>query len=236
MVTVMKRWVLGILSLTMVAAAAGDDHVGKDVLEPFNRTMFAFNEALDKAIVKPIAKAYVLVTPDAVELGIANVFDNLDEVTNAANSGLQGKGSGMAASAGRFFINSTLGIGGLFDVADSVFHIQKGAPEDFGQTLAAWGVGEGPYLMLPLMGPSSLRDAPSKFVDSITNPLKYVSDIPARNSARGLGLVALRADLLGAGDLVTGDRYVFVRDIYHQRQRYLINDGMIEDDFGDDDY
>ena len=167
------------------------------------------------------------------------MFDNLNEVTNIFNDLLQGKFTQAANDTGRFGINSTLGIGGLFDVA-SLLSFKKSDGEDFGQTLAVWGVGEGPYLMLPLLGPSTLRDAPSKFIDSLTNPLSYSDDVRARNSAQALDLLTTRVSLLAVDQIATGDRYLFVRDVYLQRNRFLVNDGAVEDDFGDfddfDDY
>ena len=112
-----------------------------------------------------------------------------------------------------------------------------GEGEDFGQTLGAWGVAEGPYLMLPLIGPSTLRDAPSKFIDSFANPVSYLDEVSDRNSMRALGLLSTRAELLELDDVITGDSYLFVRDVYLQRRQYLVSDGAIEDDFGDlDDY
>ena len=130
--------------------------------------------------------------PNPLEKGVDNFFGNLGEVTNVVNDLLQGKFGQAAHDSGRFLINTTLGIGGLFDVAQRA-GLEKSDGEDFGQTLAVWGVGEGPYLMLPLIGPSTLRDAPSKFVDSITSPFSYVDDVRTRNAARGVDLLAKRA-------------------------------------------
>ena len=231
----MKSLLSGLLGCLLAVGCWAEERAERDSFEVVNRVMFAANDALDRAIAKPVARAYVAVVPDPLERGIANVFDNLNELTNAANSGLQGKLDGMGYSTGRFVINATLGIGGLFDVAETVFNLPSQEREDFGQTLAVWGVAEGPYLMLPLLGPSSVRDVPAKIIDSFTNPLQYYSEVSPRNVLRGIGLVSARAELLGVGDLVSGDRYVFVRDVYRQRQSFLVNDGVIEDDFGDDD-
>ena len=231
----MKSLLSGLLGCLLAVGCWAEERAERDSFEVVNRVMFAANDALDRAIAKPVARAYVAVVPDPLERGIANVFDNLNELTNAANSGLQGKLDGMGYSTGRFVINATLGIGGLFDVAETVFNLPPQEREDFGQTLAVWGVAEGPYLMLPLLGPSSVRDVPAKIIDSFTNPLQYYSEVSPRNVLRGTGLVSARAELLGVGDLVSGDRYVFVRDVYRQRQIFLVNDGVIEDDFGDDD-
>ncbi len=174
--------------------------------------------------------------PNPLEKGIVNVFSNLNEITNVFNDLLQGKFAQAGNDSGRFLINTTVGVGGLFDVAQRA-GLDKSEGEDFGQTLAVWGVGSGPYLMLPLVGPSTLRDAPSKFFDSFANPLGYMDHVSTRNSMRGLDLLAMRADLLALDDVISGDRYLFVRDVYLQRREYLVSDGAIEDDFGDlDDY
>ena len=220
----------------LVATAHADAAKDTDPNENLNRKTHAFNETLDKYIARPAAKVYTNTVPDPVERGVVNFFSNLDELTNIANSLLQAKFGQAANDTGRFLINSTLGIGGLFDVASRA-GLPKGEGEDFGQTLGAWGVGEGPYLMLPLVGPSTLRDAPSKYIDSFANPVSELEDVSARNSLRLLGLVSTRAELLGLDDAISGDSYLFVRDVYLQRREYLVNDGAIEDDFGDlDDY
>jgi phospholipid-binding lipoprotein MlaA len=216
--------------------AQASDVKNPDPYENFNRKSHAFNETLDKYIARPAAKIYTNTVPDPVEKGVVNFFSNLDELTNIANSLLQAKFGQVANDTGRFLINSTLGIGGLFDVAERA-GLPKSEGEDFGQTLGAWGVGEGPYLMLPLVGPSTLRDAPSKYIDSFANPVSELDDVSARNSLRLLSLVSTRAELLGLDDVISGDSYLFVRDVYLQRREYLVNDGAIEDDFGDlDDY
>jgi phospholipid-binding lipoprotein MlaA len=225
-------------SAGLASAGYAEDAAVKDPdpYENLNRKTHAFNETLDKYIARPAAKMYTNMVPDPVEKGVVNFFSNLDELTNIANSLLQAKFGQAANDTGRFLINSTLGIGGLFDVASQA-GLPKGEGEDFGQTLGAWGVGEGPYLMLPLVGPSTLRDAPSKYIDSFANPVSELEDVSARNSLRLLGLVSTRAELLGLDDAISGDSYLFVRDVYLQRREYLVKDGAIEDDFGDlDDY
>ena len=230
----MRNLILAVLFLSPAMVFASDD-ADSDALEPLNRAIFSLNDSLDQMIAEPMARAYSNITPDPVEQGIANVFSNLEELTNAANNGLQGKMGGFVYSTGRFLINSTIGMAGIFDAADKLFKMPKDEPEDFGQTLAVWGVGEGSYVMIPFLGPSSIRDAPSRFIDTFTNPLRYHSNVSLRNSMTGASLLSARAGLLGVDDLVSGDEYVFVRDIYRQRRSYLIKDGAIEDDFGDDD-
>ena len=207
-----------------------------DKLEGINRKVFYVNERLDHYVLRPVAVTYTKVIPDPLERGVDNFFSNLGEIGNVVNDVLQGKFKQAGLDSSRFLINTTIGVAGLFDVAARA-GIEKNEGEDFGQTLAVWGVGEGPYLMLPLIGPSTLRDAPSKFVDSLTSPLSYVDDVLARNSARALDLLATRASLLEYDEIISGDKYLFVRDVYLQRNRYLVNDGAIEDDFGDfEDY
>ena len=226
------------LTLSMMASSIvlSEEAERNDRLENLNRTAFVINETLDNVFLKPAAKTYKAAVPDPLEKGILNVFSNLNEITNVFNDLLQGKFAQAGNDSGRFLINITVGVGGLFDVAQRA-GLPKSEGEDFGQTLAVWGVGSGPYLMLPLVGPSTLRDAPSKFIDSFANPLGYMDHVATRNSIRGLDLLAMRADLLALDDVISGDRYLFVRDVYLQRREYLTSDGAIEDDFGDlDDY
>ena len=226
------------LTLSMMASSIvlSEEAERNDRLENLNRTAFVINETLDNVFLKPAAKIYKAAVPDPLEKGIVNVFSNLNEISNVFNDLLQGKFAQAGNDSGRFLINTTVGVGGLFDVAQRA-GLDKSEGEDFGQTLAVWGVGSGPYLMLPLAGPSTLRDAPSKFIDSFANPLGYMDHVATRNSMRGLDLLAMRADLLALDDVISGDRYLFVRDVYLQRREYLTSDGAIEDDFGDlDDY
>ena len=222
------------LTLSMMASSLvlSEEVEHSDRLESLNRSAFVFNETLDNIFLKPAAKVYKAAVPNPLEKGILNVFSNLNEIINVFNDLLQGKFAQAGNDSGRFLINTTVGVGGLFDVAQRA-GLDKSEGEDFGQTLAVWGVGSGPYLMLPLVGPSTLRDAPSKFFDSFANPLGYMDHVSTRNSMRGLDLLAMRADLLALDDVISGDRYLFVRDVYLQRREYLVSDGAIEDDFGD---
>lgn len=216
--------------------AQADEEQDIDPFQNLNRTTHQFNLKLDKYIARPAAVVYAALIPDSLEKGFANMFANLDEISNVANDLLQGKFTQAANDSARFVINTTFGIGGLFDVADPM-GLPRSEGEDFAQTLAAWGVPSGPFLMLPLIGPSTLRDAPSKFVDSLTNPVSELSEVSDRNSLRALSLLSTRAELLDYDDVVSGDKYIFIRDIYLQRREYLENDGVVEDNFGDlDDY
>ena len=208
-----------------------------DPLEEINRVFYELNfNLLDPVIIKPIAIIYDQATPKPVRQVLRNFFSNLDEVPSLVNNTLQGKFGQAGNNAGRFLMNTTIGLGGFFDVAKKA-GLQPGEDEDFGQTLAVWGVPAGPYLMLPFFGPSTFRDAPSNFVDSLFDPFSYNNRLPVRVAIKGIDLIALRADLLGIDDVISGDEYLFIRDVYLQNREYVIGDGAIEDDFDDlDDY
>ena len=216
---------------------SAEDFEDSDPLQQLNRKVYELNfEILDPAIIKPIATLYDRLTPRPVRIGINNFFSNLDEIPNAVNSILQGKIGQAANDTGRFIVNSVFGLGGVFDIAtDAGMPPSQG--EDFGQTLAVWGVSEGPYLMLPFLGPSTLRDAPSNILDSFLDPFAYNDNYGMRAGIKAIDIVALRAELLGIDDVMSGDKYIFVRDVYLQNREYVIADGAIEDDFDDlEDY
>jgi phospholipid-binding lipoprotein MlaA len=207
----------------------------RDPWEGFNRAIFSFNEQADKYVLKPIAQGYQWVTPDPVEDGVTNVFSNLWELTTIANDLLQFKFVQAAEDTGRFLLNTTVGLLGIFDVASHV-GLEKNQ-EDFGQTLGAWGVSSGPYIVVPLLGPYTVRDGFGRIVDGVTTD--YVANldhVPTRNELQGLRVIDSRAGLLEAEKLITGDRYTFIRDAYLQRRDFLVNDGPLEDSFGDDDF
>jgi phospholipid-binding lipoprotein MlaA len=186
--------------------------------------------------VKPVAVIYDGFAPKPVRTGLRNFFSNLDEMPSMVNNVLQGKFSAAGNNAVRFVINSTFGLAGIIDVAKGA-GIPAGDLEDFGQTLAVWGVPAGPYLMLPFFGPSTVRDAPSNFIDSFLDPFTYNDNLRVRVAVKGIDIIGLRADLLGVDDVLSGDEYLFVRDVYLQNRDYVISDGAIEDDFDDlEDY
>ncbi|WP_117314725.1 MlaA family lipoprotein [Chromatocurvus halotolerans] len=198
----------------------------QDPLEPFNRQMFAFNDTVDGAILKPLAKGYVNVLPTPVRNSVGNVFDNLRTPTTIINQFLQGKpGEGMR-DIGRFVINSTVGVLGIFDVA-SRSGLEKDV-EDFGQTLAVWGVPSGPYLVVPFIGASGFRDGAGDIAGLFTYPPTYAED-EFRFSAFVTEFIDLRAQLLEVEKLVGGDRYLFIRDAYLQRRADLIRDGEADE-------
>lgn len=202
-----------------------------DPLEGFNRAVFRFNDGLDRILVKPVARAYRYIAPDFVETGVSNFFNNIREVPSLLNAGLQGKGKKSVAYTGRFLVNSTLGVLGLVDVAERM-GMEKMDEEDFGQTLANWGVASGAYLVLPLLGPSTIRDGAAFPVNQAVNPVGYVDHDRTRNAITASGIIDTRAGLLDSENLITGDRYLFVRDVWLQRRKFLIQDGKIEDSFG----
>ena len=216
-----------LLTLTLPIFAANDDP-----FEDVNRKIFGFNEVLDQWLVKPAAKVYQWVMPGPLDRGVTNFFDNVGEVSNTINSGLQGDLRQSGRSLSRLAINTTVGIGGLFDVATD-WGIEE-RREDFGQTLAVWGVGDGPYIVLPLMGGRYLRDALAIAPDAYLSPLDQVDDVPTRNSIWAVKLLDKRADLLDAERLISGDRYTFIREIYIQQREVATANGQVDDDFGDD--
>jgi phospholipid-binding lipoprotein MlaA len=207
-----------------------------DPLEGFNRGVYKFNDVADKAVIKPVAGAYKAVLPSPVRSGVNNFFSNLNTFVSVINDLLQFKFDKAAEGAGRFVINSTFGIAGLVDVA-SMDGIEK-RNEDFGQTLGHWGVGSGAYIVLPFLGPSSVRDTTGLVVDTLAfDPISYVEDPATRNLPRTINLIDKRAQYLPASDLLDEaalDPYAFMRDAYFQRRNSQIHDGnvpMLEEDF-----
>ena len=221
--------------LAVSGGAYAQEAKEQDPWEGFNRAMFTFNDTLDGYVLKPVAKGYKAVTPDFAEKGVSNFFGNLLEIRNVLNDVLQWKWGQAGNDSGRFLINTTLGIGGLFDVAKHM-KLPKSEGEDFGQTLAVWGLGSGPYLVLPFLGPSSVRDGAGLPLDWSADPISYIDHVPTRNSTRAFKFVVDRADLLTAEEFISGDRYIFIREAYLQRRNYLINDGEIDDPFAADPF
>ena len=200
-----------------------------DPYEGWNRKVFSFNETIDRWFLKPVAKVYRKVMPSFADRAITNFFNNLTEVRNFTNSVLQLKGESAVVAAGRFTYNTVFGLGGLIDVA-TVFDLPE-RPEDFGQTLGYWGMGSGPYLMLPFLGPSNPRDFTGFATDSFVAPSLWDNvDSPESYYARGVQVVDKRADLIPAEGFISGDTYTFVRNAYLQRREFLINDGKVTND------
>ena len=215
----------GVAMMPFAANAATED----DPWEGFNRVVFKFNDTLDTYALKPLAQGYQAITPQFLEDGIHNMFGNVGDVGNLANNLLQGKIEAAGIDTSRVLFNTTFGLLGFFDVATKM-ELRK-SDEDFGQTLGAWGVSSGPYVVLPLLGPSSGRDAVAKIPDSLLEPYPYINDVPARNVTRGVNVVDTRASLLSAEKLISGDKYVFIRNAYLQNREFKVTDGEVVDDF-----
>jgi phospholipid-binding lipoprotein MlaA len=203
-----------------------------DPWENYNRHIFEFNEQLDKYIAKPVAQGYKDITPDTVEESVTNVFDNAGNVVTITNDVFQLKGHQAASDTARFLLNSTFGLLGIFDVASKV-GLEK-HKEDFGQTFGYWGVDSGNYIVWPILGPSTLRDSVGMVPDRAIDPISNWHNVSQRNTATGLKMVDTRANLLDAEKVISGDRYLFIRDAYLQHREYLVQDGEVEDSFGED--
>ncbi len=221
------RTLLALLAAALLAGCATTGGDPRDPWEGLNRKTFAFNDALDRAVMKPIAQGYERVTPAFAREGVNNFYSNLEDIATSLNNFLQGKPKQAMSDAMRFLMNSTLGIFGLWDVA-TPFGLEK-HDEDFGQTLGWWGVGPGPYFVIPFLGPSTARDAPARIVD----PSWYYSRAIDNNTVYwtwwGVDKVRTRANLLkaeGVLDQAALDRYTFLRDAWLQRRRNQVFDGQ----------
>jgi phospholipid-binding lipoprotein MlaA len=228
---------LGMICLmgALGGCATGPDAHPRDPLEPFNRGVWKFNDAVDGAIVKPVAEVYRDVTPDLVRTGVSNFFGNLSDFWSFINATLQARPQEAVENLARFNVNTLLGLGGLLDIA-SEMGIDR-TKLDFGQTMGRWGVPSGPYLVLPLLGPSSVRDVAGFSVESRGDLVMGINHIPARNSLYTLRLIETRANLLRASSMLEGaalDRYSFSRDFYLQRRESQI-ESLIEKGVGNRD-
>lgn len=204
----------------------------RDPLERLNRSTYAFNDGLDRAIVKPLARGYRKVTPQFVQTGVSNFFSNAEHPVTLANNLLQGKFTAAASDTARFVLNTTFGLGGLLDPATASGLDRN--DEDFGQTLGRWGVPPGPYIVVPFLGPYTLRDGIGSFADDFAEPRAYLEDDSTRWTLWAADKFDRRVRLLDADALLerTGDPYAFVRSAYLQRREYLVRDGDVplEDD------
>jgi len=207
----------------------------RDPWKSYNRKVYGFNQAIDKAVLKPVAKGYKAITPEPVDHGITNFFDNLADVNSAVNNLLQFKLSRTGSDVGRVVMNTTVGLFGLFDVATNMgFPSYK---EDFGQTFGYWGDEPSPYIVLPFLGPSTMRDSIGLWGDMFVNPFAYLDDLYVYSGLTVLNFVDTRSDLLTAGELLEEaafDPYVFTRDAYLQRRRDKIFDGSPPQDEEED--
>lgn len=215
-----------ILVLTVACAHTPPYEEPRDPLEPINRVVYRFNDAVDRALLKPAAKGYDKVTPVPIQTGVGNFFSNLGEPIVIVNDLLQGKATQSASDTARLVFNSTFGVLGLIDVATPMGHPKH--KEDFGQTFAVWGFGEGWYLVVPVLGPSTVRDAVGLPPEFALNPVARHDEVRERNSLYALHSIDSRARLLGASevrDTAALDEYLFTRDAYRQHRWNLIYDG-----------
>ncbi|NLQ18597.1 VacJ family lipoprotein [Marinomonas sp. M1K-6] len=223
MFKVIGTLLFGSMLLLVQSCAQVPVETKEDPWEGFNRSMFTFNDAVDGAVLKPVAEGYKAVTPNPVQRGVSNFFSNLGELGNISNNLLQGKWDETASSTFRFLINSTAGWFGIFDVASELG--LKRYKEDFGQTLGYWGISSGPYLVLPFLGPSTVRDTSGFVVE-----YSYLEDTEILNlnsdeklGVLGLDIVETRARLLSAESMIIGDRYSFIRDVYLQSRTHDVH-------------
>jgi len=237
-----KRAALAATILLLGGCASSEHRVKSDPWEPMNRGIYRFNDAVDRTALKPVAKAYVKVTPKPVRTGVGNFFTNLSTPTTIVNSLLQGKFVGAGQDTLRFLINTTLGWGGVLDVASGANLPMHN--EDSGQTLGRWGVPAGPYLVLPFLGPASLRDAPARVADDFTRPLRWYNSDATRWGSLALSILDTRARFLPLEETLkqTYDPYAFIRDAYLQQRQFQVYDGSppeepmdeeLEDDAGE---
>jgi len=223
-----------ILINLFVGGCANSGSSPQDPWENLNRKSYELTIAIDKAVIKPAAKGYAFVMPDFMETGVSNIFSNLGDIPNSLNNLLQGKPINFLSDLGRFVINSTLGIAGMWDPASSMGLVKHN--EDFGQTLAVWGVSDGPYIWIPFLGPSTLRDSFGLPADSQINVVnRYVDHMPTRNQLSVIELIDKRVSLLPFDEQLesASDGYSFVRDAYLQNRKYKVFDGNLplDDDF-----
>ena len=196
-----------------------------------NENTHNFNESIDKIISTPIAKAYLYVTPDILEIGVSNFISNVEDVSVGINNILQGNISLGFSDFCRVIVNSSIGVGGLFDIASKI-NLEK-HDEDFGQTLAVWGVSSGPYLVIPGLGPSTLRDAFGIIPDSFVSPTLALDDNRTSYTYTAIDVIETRARFLGLDTLIIGNKYLFLKNAYLQKRDFEINNGEVEDTFDD---
>ena len=220
------------LVVSLAGAASAAD---VDPWEPMNRKIYVFNDAFDRWLLRPVAVGYTKVIPSIVRRGVGNFFRNLRMPVVFVNQFLQGKPSDGVNDMTRMLMNTTLGIGGIFDVATPMGLADH--DEDFAQTFAVWGVPRGPYFVLPFLGPSSVRGGVGYYANVQLHPVQLVNDRRIAWAMVGVWAVQTRSELLALDSIMTGDRYLFMRDAYIQSRDYLISDGEVEEDpFLDDDF
>lgn len=227
------RSVVTILCLLLAGLFSTASNAEEDPWESFNRSIYSFNNTADAYLVKPVAQGYAYIMPEVGRKGVNNFFNNLLDVNGALNGFLQGRVDQGLENVGRVIINSTIGIFGLFDVATKL-----GVPQyqtDFGHTLSIWGVPQGPFVMLPFLGPSTMRSGVGTAFDAYASPMGQMGNSDPAWGLRVFNIVDLRAGLLGADELLSGDQYIFLRDAYLQQRRLQISDGKLVDEFSEFD-
>jgi phospholipid-binding lipoprotein MlaA len=216
---------IAVLALLLGGCATTQSRV--DPFEPWNRTMFQVHEVVDGNVVKPVAEAYVKYVPQVLRSGVSNFFGNIEDLFVGINNVLEGNGNRAGDDFGRVLLNTTFGMGGLFDLA-SMMGIER-HNQDFGITFGKWGIPQGPYLFVPLFGPTTVRDGTGSIIRAYLGPTTYIfTDVPLRNSIWGVGAVDLRASVLGAESMVDQaalDRYRFIRNAYLRARQYQVYDG-----------
>jgi phospholipid-binding lipoprotein MlaA len=222
------RLVMMLLALVF----SGVTTASEDRFETINRKVHGFNDFVDTKLIRPAAKAYTKALPTPIRLSVRNFFGNLSDVGDIINNALQGKPKQALSDLGRVLVNSSIGIGGLFDPASRMGLVDH--DEDFSQTLAVWGVPRGPYIVIPGVGPSDTRDIFGRLGNHRMDPLRYYYPVTHRNSLATFRLMGVRARLLAVDDVVFGDKYIFYRDAYLQRREFLEKDGQVDDLFGDE--
>ena len=231
---------LGCVLLVLQGCATVTNPDPRDPWESMNRSVYKFNDALDTAAIQPAAKAYVAVLPSPVRTGIHNFLGNLGDVWSMANSALQLKGQATAETFMRITVNTFLGLGGVLDVA-SEMRLEK-RKEDFGQTFSVWGIGSGPFVMLPALGPSTVTDTAGTVLDFLFNPIELFESDATQYGLRAVDVIDTRAELMTVESVISGDRYLFMRDAYLQLRAFEVKNGEIDveddpflDDFEDEE-
>jgi phospholipid-binding lipoprotein MlaA len=221
----MGQWAMAMCAAALLGGCATSGNP-KDPIEGFNRAMYGIHDGIDTVVLKPVATGYDAVLPEPVQTGVTNFFANISDIMISVNNLLQGKPADAASDAGRFLVNTTVGVLGIFDMA-SKMGLEK-HEEDFGQTFGRWGVSEGAYVFIPMLGPRTARDTVGVAVDLWADPMGYIDHVPTRNSLWALRAVNARANLLPADKVIEEaalDKYSYIRDAYLQNRRSQVYDG-----------
>jgi phospholipid-binding lipoprotein MlaA len=219
-----------LLTMFLALVCSGVTMASEDRFETINRKVHGFNDFMDTKLMRPAAEAYKKVLPPPIRYSVRNFVGNLSDVGDIINNALQGKPKQALSDFGRVLVNSSIGIGGLFDPASRMGLVDH--DEDFSQTLAVWGVPRGPFIVIPGLGPSDARGIFGRASNEGLDPLPYYHPVPHRNSLATLRLLSIRAKLLAVDGVVFGDKYIFYRDAYLQHREFLENDGQVDDPFG----